>query len=122
MTEPIERVIVRGQQKLDFHDVLIPVEIEINDDSILNILKNIKIFVMYVVMYSLHKLIHYYKLTPVGLLFPSSVTNDTKKIFVKCRELNDAKKSLINGKIYSLLGIINLEKINSWENIKGKSL
>ena len=30
---------------------------------------------------------------------------------------------LINRKIYSLLGIINLEKIDSWEkNIKGKSL
>ena len=39
-----------------------------------------------------------------------------------CRELNDAKKSLINCKIYSLVGIINLQKINSWENIKGKSL
>ena len=43
-------------------------------------------------------------------------------MFVTCRELNDAKKSLINGKIYSLLIIISLEKISSWENIKGKSL
>ena len=32
------------------------------------------------------------------------------------------KKSLINGKIYSLIGIIDLRKMNSWENIKGKSL
>ena len=41
---------------------------------------------------------------------------------VFCRELNDAKKSLINSKIYSLIGITDLQKINSWENIKGKSL
>ena len=32
------------------------------------------------------------------------------------------KKLLINGKIYSLIGIIDLQKINSWDNIKGKSL
>ena len=36
------------------------------------------------------------------------------------RELNDAKKNA-NSKIYSLLGIIDLQKINSWEN-KVKSL
>ena len=38
------------------------------------------------------------------------------------REINDAKKSLINSKIYSLIGRTDLLKINSWENIKGKSL
>ena len=81
MTEPIESVTVRGQQKFDFHDVLNPVETEINDGRILSILKK-------------HKNI-YYNLTPIGLLFPSSITNDTKPIFVTCRELNDAKKSLV---------------------------
>ena len=39
MTEPIQSVIVGGQQKFDFHDILNSVEIEINDDRILNILK-----------------------------------------------------------------------------------
>ena len=42
MNEPIGKVIVRGQQKFDLHDILNPIEIEINDDKILNILKNIK--------------------------------------------------------------------------------
>ena len=42
MYEPIETVIVKGQQKFDLHDILNPIEIEINDDRILNILKNIK--------------------------------------------------------------------------------
>ena len=42
--EPIETVIIRGQQKIDLHDVLNPVQIEINDAQLLNILKNIKTF------------------------------------------------------------------------------
>ena len=44
------------------------------------------------------------------------------KFFLTCRELNDAKKCLINSKIYGLLGIIDLKKINNWEEIKGQSL
>lgn len=39
-----------------------------------------------------------------------------------CRELNDAKPVLINGKLVNLLAAINLNKINSWEHIKIKSL
>ena len=31
MNEPVETVIIRGQQKFDFHDVLNPVQIEIKD-------------------------------------------------------------------------------------------
>ena len=89
MNEPVETVIIRGQQKSDLQDVLNPVQIEINDDRILNILKK-------------HKNI-YYKLTPLDILFPSSVTNDTKQIFVTCRELNNAITALINGKIYDIL-------------------
>ena len=56
------------------------------------------------------------------MLFPASVKNNTKQIFVTCRELNDVKKSLLNGKIYGLIGITDLQKINNWSNIKGKSL
>ena len=56
------------------------------------------------------------------MLFPASVKNDIEKIFVTCKELNDVKKSLLNGKIYGLVGIINLQKINNWSNIKWKSL
>ena len=100
--------LVRGQQKFDLHDVLNPVQIEINNDRILNILKK-------------HENIHF-KLTPIGILFPSSVKNDTKQIFATCRELNNAKTALINRKIVNILGIVNLNKINNWEHIKGKSL
>ena len=44
MNEPIKTVIIRGQQKFNLHDVLNRVQIEINNDWILNIIKNIKIF------------------------------------------------------------------------------
>ena len=89
--------------------MLNPLQIEINDDRILNTLKK-------------HKNNIYYKLTLTGILFPSSVKNDTKHIFVTCRELNSAKAALINGKILNIPGTINLNKINNWEYIKGKSL
>ena len=55
-------------------------------------------------------------------MLPSSITNDTKQIFVTCKELNNAKTGLINGKIYNILGVINLNKINNWDYIKEKSL
>ena len=55
-------------------------------------------------------------------MFSLSVQNDTKQIFVTCRELNDVKKALINGKISNIIGIINLNKIENWEYIKGKLL
>ena len=32
MNEPIETVIIRGQQKFDLYDVLNPVQIQINND------------------------------------------------------------------------------------------
>ena len=57
LTEPIESVIIRGQQKFELHDILNPIEIEINDDRIINLPKK-------------HKNI-YYKLTFIGPLFPS---------------------------------------------------
>ena len=106
MSEPIETVIIRGQQKFDLYDVLNPVQIEIKDGRILNMVKKDKNI--------------YYKLTQIGILFPSSVTNDTSQIFFICRALNNANIALINGN--NILGTINLNKINNWECIKGKSL
>ena len=60
---------------------------------------------------------------PLVFLFPASVKNDTEQIFITWRELNDAKKFLINRKTYGLLGIIDLNKINNWkEGVKGQSI
>ena len=108
MAEPIETVLIRAQQSFDIAGGLNPVQIEIDNNRILNILKKYKN--------------GRYRLTPLGLLFPASTKNDTDQIFITSRELNDIKKSLINSRIYRLLGITDLKKINNWEEIKGQSL
>ena len=105
MPEPTETVIICVQQSFEIAGGLNPVQIEIDDDKVLNILK-------------IYKNVRY-RLTLLGLLFPLSVKKDTEQIFLTCRELNDVKKSLINSKIYGLLGIIDLKKINNWNKIKG---
>ena len=62
-----------------------------------------------------------YRVTPLSLLFPASTTNDTEQIFITCRELNDVKKALLSGKIYELLAIIDLDKIDNWDEMKRQS-
>ena len=51
------------------------------------------------------------------MLLPASINNDTEQIFTTCRELNDIEKFLFNSNIYGLSGIIDLKKINDWEEI-----
>ena len=108
MPEPIETVIIWAQQSFEIAGGLNPVQIEIEDDRMLNIFKKYKNVL--------------YRLTPLGILFPASVKNNTKQIFLTSRKLNDVKKALINSKIYWLLGIIDLKNINNWEEIKGQSI
>ena len=97
MQEPIETIIIRTQQNFEIVGGLNPIQIEIEDDRVVNMLKK-------------HKNVTY-KLTPFGTLFPASIKNDTEQVFIICRELNDVEKALINSKIYRLLGIIDLEKL-----------
>ena len=95
MPEPTESVIIHTQQNFDTDGGLNPVKIELKDDRIINTLKK-------------HKMVKY-RLMPLGFLFLASVKNDTEQIFITGRELNDVKKSLINGKIYRLIGITDLK-------------
>ena len=97
MQEPIETIIIRAQQNFEIVGGLNPIQIEIEDYRVVNMLKK-------------HKNVTY-KLTPFGTLFPASIKNDTEQVFIICRELNDVEKALINSKIYRLLGIIDLEKL-----------
>ena len=62
MAEPIETLLIRAQQSFEIAGGLNPVQIEIDDDKILNILKKYK------------NVRH--RLTPLGLLFPASIKND----------------------------------------------
>ena len=55
-----------------------------------------------------------------GKLFSSSVKNDTEKISMTTLGLLDAKYSLVNGKLYKTIGIINLNEIkkySGWVNV-----
>ena len=108
MAQPIETIIVRAQQNFEIAGGLNPVQIEIEDDRVINILKKYKNVM--------------FKVTPLGLLFPASVKNDKKQIFVTGKELNGEKKSILNGKVYDLISIIGLDKINNWNEIKGQSI
>ena len=106
--KPIDMLIVLGQQDFELHDQLNPTEIKITDHTCIKGLKKYKRAT--------------YKFKTVGLLFPATIQNDTNQTFVMGRKLNKAKTALINGKILNILGVINLDKINSWEKIKEKAI
>ena len=108
MQEPIETIIIRAQQNCDIDGGLNPIEIEIKDDRITNLLKKYKNVV--------------YKITPLGILFPVSITNDTTQIFILGKNLSGVKKYILNKKIFDILTIVNLKKINNWNDIKGQSV
>ena len=108
MQKPIETVVIRAQQNFETVGGFNPIQIEIEDDTVVNMLKK-------------HKTVMY-KVTSLGILFPASIKSNTEQVFIKCRELNDIKKALNNSKIYSFLGITDLKKINNWEEIKGQSI
>ena len=78
MAKPVETIIIPAQQNLEVAGGLNSVQIETEDDRVLNILKKYKNV--------------RYRLTPLGILFPASVKNDTEQIFIIFRELNDVKK------------------------------
>ena len=65
MSEPVETIIIRAQQDFDVDGGLNPIQIEIKYDNITNLLKKHKNVV--------------YKITPLGLLFPASVTTAQNK-------------------------------------------
>ena len=56
-----------------------------------------------------------------SLLISSSIVQDTNVIFLICNRLNNARYSLINGKLYKSLGVININEIRDWTKIKEES-
>ena len=108
MREPIETIIVRGQQNFDVDGGLNPIEIEIKDDRIINLLKRNKNVA--------------YNITPHGILFPASITNDTTQIFILGKNLNGIKKAILNNKIFDILAVVDLKEINNWKDTKGQAV
>ena len=106
MQEPIETIIVRAQQNFDINGGLNLIEIEIKGNRITNLLKKYKNVI--------------YKITPLGILFLASITNDTTQIFILGKNLSGVKKSILNKKSFNVLAIVDLKKINNWGGIKGQ--
>ena len=96
--EPIETVIVRAQQNFDVVGGQKPIQIQITDDTVLNLLQKYKNTAD--------------KITPLGLLFLASIKNDTNHIFVTVNNLSRVKKGILNYKIYNMLASIDLNKID----------
>ena len=96
MREPIETIIVRGQQNFDVDGGLNPIEIEIKDDRIINLLKIYKNVV--------------YNITPLGILFPASIINGTTQIFILGKNVGGIKKAILNNKMFDILAVVDLKK------------
>ena len=108
LSEPVETVIIRAQQDFDVVGGLNPIQVQILDDTVLNILRKYKNVA--------------YKITPLGLLFPASITNNTSHIFTTTTKISGAKKAILSYKIYDILADIDTDKINKWNEIKGESI
>ena len=92
----------RGQQSFLYNSINW-IEIKIENDTVKNMIEKYKK--------------NQAKFTLEGLLFLSSVQNDTEKFFITTAGLLDAKFSLIHGKIHQAIGVINLNEIDDWETI-----
>ena len=92
----------RGQQSFLYNSINW-IEIKIENDTVRNMIEKYKK--------------NQAKFTLEGLLFSSSVQNDTEKFFITTAGLLDAKFSLIHGKIHQAIGVINLNEIDDWETI-----
>ena len=108
MTEIAETILIKALQKYDNYTVLNPLEIDLRSNYLNQKINEYKGSIFEVIL--------------KNLLLSSSITNDTQNIFITCKNLNSAKKALINGKIYNILAIINLSEIKSWKTIKGNSI
>ena len=107
-SEPIETVIVKAQQDFDVVGGLNPIQIQITNNTVLNLLQKYKNVA--------------YKITPLGLLFPASIKNDTDHIFITVNNISGVKKGILNYKIFNILAHIDLNKIDNWEELKGQSV
>ena len=58
-----------------------------------------------------------YRFIANSFLFTSSIQKDTNVIFIETNGLNDAKKILINGKLFQGIGVIYISEIEGWKKI-----
>ena len=104
----VDTLFIKGLQSYDKYTILNPLDIDFRSKNLNQKLED----------YRGYK----YMLTLKNILFRANFENKTENIIVICHNLNTAKKALINGKKYNILGVINLNQIKNWETIKGESI
>ena len=106
--EVVETLLIKALQNFDNYTVLNPLDIDIRSNYMTEKINSYKG--------------HVYQVLIRNLLFSANITNKTQQLFIVCYNLDSAKNALINGKLYSILGIVNLSEINNWDIVKGKSV
>ena len=96
-------------QNFELFEKLIPINMQIRDNKIKSKLAK----------YSNKR--YKYRFVIANLLLSSPTEQDTYVTFLMCNGLNDAKESLINGKLYKTLGVVNTTEIKDWNKLKGQS-
>ena len=76
---------IRGQKSFEKYNQLSLIEIKIEDNRLIDVLRNRNVK---------------YRFIPIDLLLSSGIKNDTNQIFIVNNGLSNAKDSLINRKIY----------------------
>ena len=107
--EIIDKIFIRGLQNFAKYDSLNPIEIKIEWNKILA---------------NLHKYEkgnYKYRSLVSGVLFSSRTKNYANTLFITCNGLKNTHDSIINRKVYKLLGVMSLEQIKNWKKLKGVS-
>ena len=105
----VDEIRIAGLQNYNVYEISNPIEFNIRDSEIQEKLSR----------YGTQP--YKYGFIIDSLLTGSSAIQDTNMIFLICNGINGARDSLINGKLYKSLSIINMNKIRDWTKIKGES-
>ena len=103
----IDKTLINGLQNFEQYQKRNPIDIEINDSQIISSLSKYRN--------------HRYCLQVTSLSLRALLDQTTNVIFITCGGLDDAKKALINGKIYNILGVIKIAEIPMFDIIKRQS-
>ena len=105
----IDEIKIVGLQNRSLNEKLNPVEITIHDSEVQSKLSRYdnQCYKYYFIVHS--------------LLISSSIVEETNVFFLISNTLYDARTILINGKIYKSIGVVNVNEITNWAELKGKS-
>ena len=108
----VKNFFVQGIQKFDHFKKLNPLNIEIIDSEIRNEIS----------LYARSNYRYTFRFIVNSLTFSSSLTEDTKAIFIVANSLLEAPTHFINDTNYNGLGVIYTSEIKNWQYILGSSL